>query len=125
MLKDPSADLAKKAEALKFVIHFVGDINQPLHDEDDGDKGGNTRHVLFDGRPDNLHWIWNTGLLEHINRSPEAPAAELEGHITAKDRAEWARGTIEDRVMDGHRLAQTEVLRGAGQRKSSPDHAPV
>jgi len=26
-----------------------------LRDEDDGDKGGNGRHVIFDGHPDNLH----------------------------------------------------------------------
>jgi hypothetical protein len=61
VLKGPGADSAKRAEALKFVIHFIGDMHQPLHDEDDGDKGGNARHVIFDGRPDNLHWIWDTG----------------------------------------------------------------
>ena len=44
VLKDPNAAPATKAEALKFVIHFVGDLHQPLHDEDDGDKGGNDRH---------------------------------------------------------------------------------
>jgi hypothetical protein len=68
------ADPAKKAEALKFVIHFVGGMHQPLHCEDDGDKGGNTRHVIFDGKPDNLHWVWDPGLLEHIDRNPEALA---------------------------------------------------
>ena len=94
VLKDPGADSEKKAEALKFVIHFVGDMHQPLHDEDDGDKRGNARHVIFDGRPDNLHWIWDTGLLQHIGRNPEALAAELEGRIRAKDRAEWVKGSI-------------------------------
>jgi S1/P1 Nuclease len=57
VLKDPGADSAKKGEALRFVIHFVGDMHQPLHDEDNGDKGGNGRHVIFDGKPDNLHWV--------------------------------------------------------------------
>ncbi len=121
VLKDPSADLAKKAEALKFVIHFVGDMHQPLHCEDDGDKGGNTRHVIFDGQPDNLHWIWDTGLLDHINRNPEALAAELESHITAEDRTEWAKSSIEDWVLEGHRLAQTVALRGPGQREPGCD----
>jgi hypothetical protein len=41
VLRDPSADRAKKTEALRFVIHFFGDIHQPLHDQDNGDKGGN------------------------------------------------------------------------------------
>jgi hypothetical protein len=69
VLKDPSADSANKAEALRFVIHSIGDMHQPLHDEDDGDKGGNARRVVFDGHPDNLHWVWDTGLLEDTNRS--------------------------------------------------------
>jgi len=41
VLRDPSADQAKKAEALRSVIHLVGEMHQPLHDQDNGDKGGN------------------------------------------------------------------------------------
>src|SRR5262249_39981878 len=66
VVRNPQAERAAKAEALKYVVHFVGDLHQPLHDEDDGDKGGNSRRVVFDGKPDNLHWVWDTGLLEHI-----------------------------------------------------------
>jgi hypothetical protein len=107
VLKDPSADKNAKAQALRFVIHFVGDLHQPLRNEDNGDKGGNTRQVIFDGHPDNLHWVWDTGLLQHINRNPETIAAELENRITPQDQAEWQKGSIEDWVMEGHRLAQT------------------
>jgi hypothetical protein len=107
VLRDPKADRPAKAEALKYVVHFIGDLHQPLHDEDDNDKGGNTRHVIFDGRPDNLHWIWDTGLLEHINPSPKALAAELESRITPQDREKWVRGSIEDWALEGHRLAQS------------------
>ena len=70
VLKDPKADRSAKVQALKFVIHFVADLHQPLHCEDDGDNGGNARHVIFDGHPDNLHWVWDTGLLQHITRAP-------------------------------------------------------
>jgi hypothetical protein len=59
VLRDPTASRAAKAEALKFVVHFVGDLHQPLHDEDNGDRGGNERQVIFDGHPDNLHWVEN------------------------------------------------------------------
>ena len=84
VLKDPKADKDAKAQALRFVIHFVGDLHQPLHDEDNGDKGGNTRYVVFERHPDDLRWIWDTGLLEHINRNPAAFAAELESRIVAE-----------------------------------------
>ncbi|MGD0130003.1 MAG: S1/P1 nuclease, partial [Terriglobia bacterium] len=77
-------------EALKFVIHFVADLHQPLHCEDDGDNGGNARHVIFDGHPDNLHWVWDTGLLQHITRDPEALAAELV--LTCRSKRSYSLG---------------------------------
>jgi hypothetical protein len=120
VLKDPNADQATRAEALKFVIHFVGDMHQPLHDDDNGDKGGNDRHVIWDGHPDNLHWVWDTGLPERANRNAKALAAELESRITPQDRAEWTKGTIEDWVLEGHRLAQTVAYGGLGTENPSP-----
>jgi hypothetical protein len=121
VLRDPKADRAAKVEALKFVVHFAGDMHQPLHDEDNGDKGGNDRHVVFDGKPDNLHWIWDTGLLEDINRNPEALATELESKITPQERAEWDKGSIEDWVLEGHRLAQSVAYGDLG----SGDNAAI
>lgn len=106
VLKDPNPDKDAKAQALKFVIHFVGDMHQPLHVADNEDKGGNMRHVIFRGHPDNLHWVWDGGLFEHINRNTAAFTAELESRITAQDRAEWQKGSIEDWVMEGHRLGR-------------------
>jgi hypothetical protein len=49
--------------AAKFVIHFLGDIHQPLHDEH-LDRGGNGISVLFDGKPTNLHSVWDTSVPE-------------------------------------------------------------
>jgi hypothetical protein len=120
VLKDPKADHAAKAEALRYVVHFVGDMHQPLHDEDDNDKGGNGRHVIVDGKLDNLHWIWDTGLIDHINRNPEALAAELESKITPQDRAAWEKGTIEDWALEGHRLAQTVAYGDLGTENPAP-----
>jgi hypothetical protein len=114
VLRDPHADREVKGQALKFVIHFVGDLHQPLHDEDNDDKGGNRRHVIFDGHPDNLHWVWDVGLLEHINRTPAAWAEELESRITPQDKAKWERGSIEVWVLEGHRLAQTVAYGNLG-----------
>jgi S1/P1 Nuclease len=120
VLKDPKADQATKAEALKFVIHFVGDMHQPLHDEDNGDKGGNDRHVILDGHPDNLHWVWDTGLVERIDRNPQALARELECRITEEDRAAWVEGRIEDWVMEGHALAGSVAYRNLGTENPAP-----
>ncbi|MCJ1311521.1 hypothetical protein MMC25_005193 [Agyrium rufum] len=50
-------------EALKFIIHFVGDIHQPLHDEN-LDLGGNEITVKFNKTSTNLHAVWDTSIPE-------------------------------------------------------------
>jgi len=120
VLKGPNAGRAAKVEALKFVIHFVGDLHQPLHCADDGDNGGNRRHVIFDGHPDNLHWVWDTGLLQHITHDPEALAAQLERRITVQERANWVKGSTEGWVMEGDRLAQTVGYGNLGSQNPAP-----
>ena len=123
VLKDPNADRHPKARALKFVIHFVADLRQPLHDEDNGDSGGNTRHVIFDGHRDNLHCVWDTGLLPHINRDPAALAVELESRITPRDEAEWQKGSIDD--WAGRIAFQTIASRGGARRSRFQNKAKM
>jgi hypothetical protein len=107
---------------LKFVIHFIGDLHQPLHDENDGDKRGNDRHVIWDAHLDYLHWVWDSGLVEQIDRNPQALAAELERRITNQDRATWVKGSVEDWVMEGHSLAWRVGYRKLGDRESGPNN---
>jgi hypothetical protein len=47
VLADKRAPKEERIEALKFVVHLIGDIHQPLHCGDRGDKGGNRRLVFF------------------------------------------------------------------------------
>ncbi|KAH7316455.1 putative nuclease S1 precursor [Stachybotrys elegans] len=67
-----------RAQAAKFVIHFVGDLHQPLHNEDVS-RGGNGIYVNFDGHNLNLHHVWDSSIAEKwiggIHRKPY-PAAE-------------------------------------------------
>jgi hypothetical protein len=64
--------------------------------------------------------VWDTGLLEHIDRNPEALAAELESRITAQDRTEWAKGTREDWVLEGHQLALKVAYGDLGNENPGP-----
>ena len=59
-----NAPKEKKLEALKFIIHFVGDMHQPLHVGRAEDRGGNEIHVTFQGKSFNLHALWDSGLIE-------------------------------------------------------------
>jgi len=120
VLKDNQADRTIKAEALKFVIHFVGDLHQPLHDEDNNDKGGNTRlvqlgtHVPPLGLTDNLHWLWDSGLIEQVNSNDQALAEIIRVKITDANRTAWAQGSVEDWILEAHRLARTTAYQGLG-----------
>ena len=64
-LADPSADGQARLEALKWVVHLVGDIHQPLHAEDNGDKGGNKIELSYFGKPTNFHAMWDSGIINH------------------------------------------------------------
>ena len=54
-----------EATALIFLVHFVGDVHQPLHVGRSNDYGGNTIKVLWFGEESNLHSVWDEGLIEN------------------------------------------------------------
>lgn len=65
-VRDNSSEASKRAIALCWVLHLVGDIHQPLHAaamftkySRQGDHGGNAAYVPWHGRPENLHFIWD------------------------------------------------------------------
>lgn len=64
--------------ALRFLVHFIGDITQPLHDEA-LKVGGNDIDVTFDGTATNLHHIWDTNMPE-----------QLRGGYSLSDASKWA-----------------------------------
>ncbi|SEJ04929.1 S1/P1 nuclease [Frateuria terrea] len=63
LLGDRSQSDAVRREALKFVVHFIGDVHQPLHAGYRDDKGGNTYQVQFQDQGSNLHRVWDSGML--------------------------------------------------------------
>lgn len=71
-LKSSSGSRTERAEALKFLVHFVGDLHQPLHAGDNHDRGGNDLKVVLNGQPSNLHSAWDTALVVALeSREPE------------------------------------------------------
>lgn len=105
VLKNKSADPAARRDALKFLVHFVGDLHQPLHCEDNGDQGGNKVQVIFFGQPMNLHAVWDGGILRREKVFGLRLAGDLGGRITPAEKTAWARGSVEDWALEGHALA--------------------
>ncbi|MBB6107703.1 hypothetical protein HDF23_000433 [Mucilaginibacter lappiensis] len=65
ILKDKTSSPDQKNEALKYLIHLVGDAHQPMHVSRKEDKGGNTIQLQFDGQGTNLHSLWDSKLIDH------------------------------------------------------------
>jgi hypothetical protein len=89
-VRDKSAPLTERQAALRFIIHIVGDLHQPLHAGNGTDKGGNEVPVTFFGRPTNLHSVWDSGLIDDEQLSYSELAAWLGARITPADRRAWA-----------------------------------
>src|SRR5690606_22854400 len=76
-LSDPGLDDAARTAALKYVVHFIGDLHQPLHASPRDDKGGNDYQVNLDGEGSNLHRIWDGTILDRRGLDAKDYAAEL------------------------------------------------
>jgi hypothetical protein len=88
-LRDPNASLADKQLALRFVVHLVGDLHQPLHVGKCCDHGGNDVKVTWFGKPTNLHAVWDSALVDDEQLSFTELAAKLERHIDNRDVVDW------------------------------------
>ena len=85
ILSDESSTRAHKRMALRFSIHIVQDLHQPLHVGNGRDRGGNRHLVKFRGRRSNLHWVWDTGLPRAIGRTEAEWLAALADHPALRD----------------------------------------
>jgi nuclease S1 len=113
ILKDKTAPPRERLEALKFLVHLVADIHQPLDAADDGDHGGNDIHVEFMGRPTNLHAVWDSGILAAAGISDErAYALALARSITPALAQLWRGGTAADWANDSYLIASRMIYSG-------------
>ncbi|MGN6788875.1 MAG: S1/P1 nuclease [Rhodanobacteraceae bacterium] len=94
ILANRSNSTATRAEALAFLVHFVGDIHQPLHADYRDDAGGNLYQVRWRGRGTNLHRIWDSTMLDSLHLSAAQYTRKLEAERAplpiAGTPAEWA-----------------------------------
>jgi len=146
ILADRTQPAAKREEALKFLVHFVGDLHQPLHGaENAGDHGGNKVRITYFGDngseqyPLNLHWVWDTSIIEHhlgiqeqalnqpnldARRAAAIAATDIDHHFMtglphseAADPAVWA--------MESHDAAKASVYPGVVAPGAEAPVSPV
>jgi hypothetical protein len=121
ILRRPDATVQERADALRFVIHFLGDLHQPLHATTNDDRGGNCVPVTFFGnapmqpnpltedyRP-NLHGIWDTDIIEHFANGETAQ--QLADELASKFKSQipaWEAKPVDviAWAWESHQLAE-------------------
>src|SRR5215472_8709484 len=111
VLADPKASRNDRIEALKFLVHFVGDIHQPLHAVDEA-RGGNDIKVTVFGSdqcgnyPCTLHGVWDYSLIDHTGYSEARYARHLKNLIRDHRLAPRAGGSPEAWANESHQEAR-------------------
>jgi hypothetical protein len=106
-LLDPNASLADKKLALRFVVHIVGDLHQPLHVGKCCDKGGNEVKVKWFGGDLNLHSVWDSALVDEEQLSFTEMAAKLQRHTSNADVVAWWDINPRDWISESAQLRET------------------
>ncbi len=119
VLADRTRPSSDRVEALKFLIHFVADLHQPLHAIGEA-RGGNDIHISEFGSSQcgnglcNLHSAWDVGLIEHTGRTEKDYVTYLEKWISRRNLHHEADGTPETWANESLHLAQKVWLRDGG-----------
>lgn len=115
---DPKA----RADAVRFLIHLVGDIHQPLHDETNGDRGGNCVPVEYEEEAPretnrehedyypNLHAVWDTDVIESLLGEHDMTLEEFADYLDHRylpRLRSWTGGQPIDWAWEGHDAAVT------------------
>jgi hypothetical protein len=122
IVADRTASPAARAQALAFVVHFVGDMHMPLHIGDKHDRGGNDVRAAYGAKaPDrmNLHRIWDSDLAERALTEPPAVTARS---ISAAQASAMAAGTITDWARESWEISRTIVYPSL---RDFPDSCPA
>jgi nuclease S1 len=130
VLADRTAERSQRHNALKYLIHFVADLHQPLHAGDKADRGGNDVPVEFLGQtmnaasrtPWNLHMVWDSGILEREVADVHAYAERLNVWLRLQPAGAFQNGSVVDWAMESHGIAKDSAYGFAPSRQLGEDY---
>jgi hypothetical protein len=106
-LADGETNADERLVALKFLLHLVGDVHQPLHAADDHDAGGNSKRISAGGLgAGNLHELFDIELVEHLGTDPQQIASYLISRVSDRKWREWSRGSAAAWAMQSFEIAR-------------------
>lgn len=140
-LQDPASSQEEKVNALKFIVHFVGDMHQPMHISRAEDQGGNKIQLNYEGKGTNLHALWDSKLIESESLSEQQLADKIDKATPAQIKLwqsdpmiEWmwesyqissslysevdqmSKRSVDERYYNGHISVLEDRLEKAGVR---------
>jgi len=104
LLKNKELPLEQRQIALRFLIHFIGDLHQPLHVGRDEDAGGNKIKVTWFGKPSNLHTVWDSELIDYQKWSYTEYATNIDT-VNQDEIMQIQAGSLEDWFYQSHELS--------------------
>jgi hypothetical protein len=117
VLKSPDAPRNEKRTALRFIAHLVGDIHQPLHAGFAEDRGGNSVEVRFNGRKENLHSLWDTGLVELEQGTPAEIAGRIQAVVSIDEIQQWQQGSPADWALESLAIVRAQGVSTSSIRR--------
>jgi len=105
VLKNPNSSRSDKAFYLKLLIHFIGDLHQPLHVGHEYDRGGNDIKVKWFNKFSNLHRVWDSGMIDSYNMS-YTELAKNENKLSKAQVAAIQKGSVIDWVYESQAMAE-------------------
>lgn len=94
-----------RKDALKYLVHFVGDVHQPLHLGNRKDRGGGRIRLSYLGRKVNLHYLWDGGLINWREGSLLEYAKRLNIKLVDSEKIEWLNSDINEWTNESRSLA--------------------
>jgi len=105
VLKNKQSSEEDKVFYLKMLVHFIGDLHQPMHIGQKEDRGGNKVQVTWFGKGTNLHSVWDTKMIEDWNMSYIELADNAKKLSKGQIKA-IQKGTVVDWVNEVHEITK-------------------
>ena len=106
VIKSKNSSDSDKAFHLKLLIHFIGDLHQPLHVGRSEDRGGNNIKVKWFSSSSNLHRVWDSNLIESWGMDAKSLSDELMRGTSVNQRNSYAKGNALDWIEESHQIVQ-------------------
>jgi hypothetical protein len=116
-LKNKQSTQTEKEIAIKFLVHLVGDLHQPLHVGNGKDRGGNDVKVKWFSESTNLHRIWDSHLIDHQQLSYTEYANYLMLGVAKKELDEIMSPVLMDFILESATLRNQTYTIGDGNLK--------